>query len=285
MESIQLIRTRMQSISSTRQITQSMRLVSTAKVKKARERMERNRPFFQQINQLVNNVARSGGTSRHPYLTEREQRSAAIIVISGDRGLCGGYNINVCKEAIGLAGRLKGVRMIPVGAKAHAYCRRRHKTVEQAFQEFSENPFYEDAKEVAAIPLKLYDSGEVDAVYLCYTKYESMLIQNATTVRLLPLEQGTPPETAPALMRYENGEETFLNKVVPAYVTAVVYGAMLEAAACEHAARITSMDAAVKNSTEIIDHLTLLHNRIRQGTITQELTEIVGGASALENKG
>lgn len=281
MESIQDIRTRLKSIASTQQITQSMRLVSQAKVQRARQKMDQNRPFFEQISRTMNDLGCNSVGSKHPYLLEREKNRSLIIVISSDRGLCGGYNINICKEAIALAKRLGEVEFITIGSKVREYCRRRKKSIHKSYQSISENPFYADAKEIADLALELYNSGQIDQLYLVYTQYVSMLTLTPKSVRLLPL---TVPEQTekPALMRYEPGEENFLGSVTPMYLSAYIFGALLESAACEQASRITSMDAAVKNSTEMIDSLTLQYNRVRQGAITQELTEIVGGANALE---
>lgn len=279
MESIQLIKNRISSIASTKQITQSMRLVSTAKVKKARNRMDANAPFLAQAKRLMHIAQQGMGGMSHPYLTPRTVQRSAVIFISSDRGLCGGYTINVGKEAVALATELEQVRLITVGTKAFDYCRRRRKDdIARTFQGISENPFVADAADIAQVALDWFHSGEVDQIYLVSTHFENMLVQEPQRVRLLPLpavEEDSP------FLECEPGEAAYLEKVVPFYLTACIYGAMLESSVCEQSARITSMDSAVKNSSEMIDNLTLRYNQARQGAITQELIEIVSGAGAV----
>lgn len=281
METLQLIKDRIQSIVGTQQITRSMRLVSTAKVQKARARMMTNRPFLQEAESLIR-IARDASTARHPYLRRREEAPAAVIIISGDRGLCGGYNMNVNRHAAALIKALGGdVRIITVGVKTRDFCRRRYKKmVERSFTGVSESPFYDDAKEIAALAQGWYDSGEVGQIYVVYTKFESMLAQTPVEKRLLPLEIDAEPAKGGVkkLVRYEPDGDGFLAAAVSFYLEAFLFGALLESASCEQSARITSMDAAVKNSEEMIDSLTLLYNQVRQGAITQEIIEIVGGA-------
>jgi len=285
MESMQMIKSRIQSIGSTRQITQSMRMVSTAKVQKSRNRMAGNRAFSEQIQRFVGELPRSFGDSRHPYLKGNQSDAAAVIVISGDRGLCGGYNLNVCKEAVALADRISGkVRMVTVGVKAKDYFGRRRRKAARSFTGVSETPFFDDAVEIGSIALDWFQRGEVGAVYLVYTRFQTLLSQTPLHSKLLPLEPDAGTESTGIAMRFEPESDAFLERVVPLYVNAVIYGALLESSACEQSARITSMDAAVKNSDEMIASLTLLYNQARQGAITREITEIVGGAEALAQR-
>lgn len=284
MESIQAIRSRIQSIGSTRQITQSMRLVSTAKVQRCRGRMAESRPFLEQMRLLVEELPAAFRDSRHPYLAGQEAGGAAVLVVSSDRGLCGGYNVNVCREALSLIERLGDARLIAVGTKANEFFRRRRRPADRSFTGVSETPFFEDAREIGGVALDWYGRREVGEVYLVYTRFQSLLAQVPAVRRLLPLQADSTEGKARAPMRFESEENSFLELAVPFYVHSLIYGAMLESSACEQSARITSMDAAVKNSDEMIDSLTLLYNQARQGAITQEITEIVGGADALARK-
>lgn len=284
MESLQLIKARTQSIASTRQITRSMRLASTSKVQKTRARMTANRPFLDSAETLIR-IAAENASPQHTYLRQREKTRAAVIVISGDRGLCGGYNINANRHAAALIKSLGGeVRIITIGVKARDFCRRRYKQMlARSFTGLSENPFYDDIKDIAAIAQGWYDSGKVDSVYMVYTKFESMLSQTAADKRLLPISIEEKPDGSGAatLTRCEPDGDGFLTVATTFYLAARLFGAVLESSVCEQSARITSMDAAVRNSDEMIDSLTLQYNQARQGAITQELIEIVAGAGAV----
>jgi F-type H+-transporting ATPase subunit gamma len=282
MESAQSIKLRMGSISGTKQITKSMQLISTTKVQNALRRREWSEPYFAQAQQTVRNLLRFAGNFRHAYVQPEEVGCTVVIVISSDRGLCGAYNTNICKEAYRHA-RQADARYVTVGLKARDYFRRRKKHIERFFRGTSEKPFYEDAKEVAQVALDLYAGGLADKVLLVYTGYESMLVHTPKTIKLLPLERVEEKDEKLRLMNYEPGMGELLDYAVPGYVKACVYGALQEAALCEQSARLTSMDAATRSCGDIIDKLSLQYNRIRQGSITQELTEIVGGAQALKN--
>lgn len=285
MESLETIKNRIQSITSTRQITQSMRLVSTSKVQKARTRMEANRPFLLETERLAIIAAENFSETRHPYLRRRESNRAAVIVISGDRGLCGGYNMGANRHAAALIKSLGGeARIVTIGIKARDFCRRRYRqSLERSFTGISENPFLDDVKEIAALVQGWYDAGDIDNIYVVYTKFESMLAHTPAHKLLLPLDAETarndPGPKGP--VHCEPGDGVFLEQAVSLYITACLFGAILESSCCEHAARLTSMDSAVKNADDMIEDLTLQYNQARQGAITQELIEIVGGADAV----
>jgi len=281
MESLSLIKNRINSIASTRQITQSMRTIAAIKVHKARAAMEANRPFLEQAERLIRAAGANLPYGEHPLLTKREANRAAVVVISGDRGLCGGYNINVGKAVTKLARDAGELKIITVGVKAGDYCGHRCKgQVARSFTGISENPFYEDAEAIAALAMDWYTQGEVDRLYVIYTRFKSMLSQRAKTEKLLPIKR----ETGKIKMKFEAGARALFSQALPQYVTAFIYGAILESAACEHSARIATMDAAVKNAGEMIDALTLAYHQARQGEITQEIIEIVSGADAVSLK-
>ena len=280
MDSLIFIKNRINSIHSTRQITQSMRTVSTVKVQRARERMLQGRPCLEQARRLVQAAGAALPYGEHPLLAPREGSRAAALVVSGDRGLCGGYNLNVCKALSALAKSHKELKIITVGSKAADYCAQRFRgEVARNYTGISENPFYEDAEAIAAALMDWYKTGEADQVYVIYTQFKTMLSQRTTTAKLLPLEI-EPAEGAKT--RFEIPPKEIFAHAVPFYVTAFIYGAILESAACEHSARIATMDSAVKNAGEMIDALTLLYHQARQGEITREIIEIVSGADASE---
>ncbi|WRS26579.1 ATP synthase F1 subunit gamma [Oscillospiraceae bacterium MB08-C2-2] len=281
MESIQRIKARIHSIGITRQITQSMRLVSSSKVQKARNRMVDNQPFLANARQMASSVLHNRELDRHPYVAARPVKTSAVIVISGDRGLCGSYNAAVGKSATQLVKSLGDCRIITIGSKAKEYCqRRRGSAVAQSFIGMSEKPFFEDAQEIASLALDWYKKGQVDQIYMVYTEYVSAIEQNPKAEKLLPLGSGER-EPGSGFIEFEPDVESFVERAVPFYVAGSLYGAMLEASACEQSARLTSMDSAVKNSDEMIASLTLLYNQARQAAITQEIIEIVSGAETL----
>ena len=287
MESIQLIKTRIKSIDATRQITRSMRLVSTSKVQKARARLLANRPFMEETQRLAGIAGQCMDGLQHPFLEGREVRCSAVVVIGGDRGLCGGYNINVARHALSLIESLGKVKLITVGSKGREFFQRRLKkeaVLLTSFTAMSAVPSFADAVEIAELLLGLYGNGEADEIYICYTQFETMLLQTPKTIRLLPLDL-RKREKASDLMRFEPSGEEFLTQVVSFYVKSVLYGVLLESAVCEQSARITSMDGAAKAADEMIAQLTLQYNQARQGAITQEITEIVRGADAVAQKG
>jgi len=248
-------------------------------VQRARENMLANRPFLEQARCLVQAAGAALPYGEHPLLTPREGNRAAVLVISGDRGLCGGYNLNVCKALSALAKKHGDLKIIAVGSKAADFCAQRFQgQVVRSYTGISESPFYEDAEAIAAALMGWYESGEACRVYVIYTQFRSMLSQQAVTKTLLPIE--IEPGQA-SKIRFEIPPKEAFSHAVPFYVTAFVYGAILESAACEHSARIATMDAAVRNAGGMIDSLTLLYHQARQGEITREIIEIVSGADAI----
>jgi F-type H+-transporting ATPase subunit gamma len=277
MDFLLLIKNRIDSIVSTRQITQSMRTVATVKVRRAREKLLANRPFLEQARRLVQAAGAALPYGEHPLLSKRGGKRAAVVAISGDRGLCGGYNVNAGKALSALAKGMDDVRLVTVGAKIGEYCAGPFRgKVAHSYTGISENPFYGDAEAIASIVMDWYKSGEVDQVYVVYTQFNTMLSQKTRAAKLLPLEI----EPAQIKTRFEIPPHEIFTHAVPFYVTAFIYGAILESAVCEQSARIATMDAAVRNAGGMIDALTLLYHQARQGEITREIIEIVSGADA-----
>jgi len=321
MQTMRDIKIRLKSIDSTRQITQSMRLISNRKVQKMKKRMDENRPYLEESVKAVDGILSNPhfDLKEHIYIAgqkkgeDAEKQPPLVIVITGDRGLCGGYNSNVEREATNLMKRLGEAQVLAIGTKGRDYFRRRGRPIVKAYRGLSENPFYEDAQRIGELALEMF-TGKLpdgktetelpgaDEIYLVYTEYHTMLSQTPKSIRLLPLDHDAVKdkvkdlkaksktaadisesgEEAAASMSYDSGEEAFFKQAAWAYLSSVIFGAMLESAASEQCARLTGMDSAVKNSEKIIDALTLQYNQMRQGAITQEIAEIVGGANAVE---
>lgn len=286
MATLKAIKKRITSVSSTKKIMKAMNLVAGSKLSKAKSVLDEIRPMYNDINKVMDGVKASIADEVDvPFADNREVKKIAYIVMSGDRGLCGSYNATVSKEAYSLVQSHKDKEelIIAVGSKGWDYFRRRGKNIVQRTAGPSEATTYQDAEVLGKYISDLYLNGEVDEVYMVYTHFESVLAHIPHIVRLLPLKMSSsdkPPEGA-TLMKYDPDLKTFIEHAVPMYLNISIYGAMVESAVCEQASRMTSMDSATRNATEIIDDLTLVYNRTRQGLITQEITEIVSGANAL----
>jgi len=276
------IRNRLKSIANTKQITESMRLISTRKVQKVRLRMAGNRPFFEHTEDVIKTMSNDLRFKSHIYVTGRPAEKTLVILITGDRGLCGGYNTNAAKEAHSLIKKLNDAQVLTIGQKGRDYFRRRRLPIVQSYRGLSENPLYSDAKEIGDISMRMFDDGSVDEVYLVYTEYQSMLSQTPKAVRLLPLikEEGDEGDE----MDYYSDDDAYIRHAVSAYLISAVFGAMLESAVSEQSARVMSMDSAVKNADKMMEFLQLHYNQLRQGAITQEIAEIVGGANVVGQK-
>ena len=289
MESIQQVKSRINSVSSTRQITQSMHMVSSSKIVKSRNRMVANREFLAETLQMMELASADLEVRDHPYVTVKKKAEgpdkAAVIVLSSDRGLCGSFNANACKEAYALVQELDNVGIITVGSKGKDYFRRRKpNALEKSYTAVSERPFFEDAADIIDPILELYKKGEVQSIYIVYTKFINMLTQEPTVKKLLPLEPKKELEAQAGAATLEPGTTEFLEMVVPFYIKSFLFSAMLEASVCEQSSRVASMDTAVKNAGEMIDKLTLTYNKARQTAITQEMIEIIGGAKAVQKE-
>lgn len=287
MASMRDIKRRIKSVSSTQQITKAMNLVASSKLARAKNRYMDTRPFFRYTRRAIGNIMRGNTGTVHPYLTQREVKNTCVIVITGDRGLCGGYNTNVCKAAVNTVAGKQSV-FVTIGGKGRDYLNHRSQNIAKSYRGISEKPQYEDAKLIGERILKMYDAGEIDEVYLAYTEFISTISNEPKVIKLLPLnadefEQAAREEEKDlTLTIYEPSEDEVLDYIIPKYLNTVLYGAMVESAACELSSRMTAMDSATENASEMIDDLNLLYNRVRQGAITQEITEIVGGSNALE---
>ena len=290
---LRVYRRRIKSVQSTKKITRAMELIAASRIVKAQAAVKAAQPYAIQITRVISALA-SQSTIEHPLLQENpEARRAAVLVVSSDRGLAGGYNANALKAAASLEALLKNEGKTPVvylvGRKAAGFYRFRGREVEQAWSGFSEQPSYADAKEVSDVLigafLRLPEDGGVDELHLVHTEYVSALTQRAVANRILPLvveeSDAPPPEGALPLYEFEPSPEALLDTLLPRFVTTRVYAALLESAASESASRRRAMKAATDNADELIKSLTRAANSARQAEITQEISEIVGGASAL----
>lgn len=283
MASVRDLESRINSVSSTKQITKAMNLVAASKLQRAKARQSSTRPFFEETQRVIASVVNNSKGITHPYLVQRDGKNIAVIIVTSDRGLCGGYNANVSKEVLNFINEKGSEKMVVVGNKGRDYFKRRNKNIVSSVSGISEKPTYEDAARIGKTILDMYVNEEVDEVYIGYTEFISTISHEPKITKLLPVDTSEfEGKASNSLMRYEPNEEEILSYIVPRYVNTIIYGALVESAACEQGARMTSMDNATENADEMISTLTLKKNRARQGAITQEITEIVSGASALE---
>ena len=273
------IKLRIKSVESTMQITKAMELVASSKMRRAKERVEHSRPYFETLHKTLTEIAAADPRARNPYLRRAEIKKTLLIVIAGDRGLAGGYNSNVLRQAQQEAG---DVVVLPIGKRSAEYFV--HHEVPLFTQEvlLAADITVGECFQLARRITEGYCKGEYDAVKICYTRFDSMMTQTASSMEVLPLSiEPTEQQKAEARrsqILYKPSSEEVFRAIIPEYVAGIVYGAVCESVASELAARRTAMDAATKNAGEMIDHLNLYYNRARQAAITQEITEIVAGA-------
>ena len=273
------IKLRIKSVESTMQITKAMELVASSKMRRAKERVEHSRPYFETLYESLTKIAAADPRARNPYLRREDIKRTLLVVIAGDRGLAGGYNANVFKQADAAEGP---VTELPIGKRSAEY-----------FAHHGAGLFTPEVLMAADVSVSEcftlshqitegFLKGEYDAVKLCYTRFDSMMTQTATTLEVLPLTieptEAQKAEARRSQILYKPSCEEVFGAIIPEYVAGVLYGAVCESVASELAARRTAMDAATKNAGEMIEHLNLYYNRARQAAITQEITEIVAGA-------
>jgi F-type H+-transporting ATPase subunit gamma len=297
-------RRRIKSVQSTKKITRAMELIAASRIVKAQQRIAASRPYSEAITGVVRTVTREGVVNEeHPLTTPRENASrAALLLITSDRGLAGGYSANVLRAGEQTTARLRenGLDTVPflVGRKALSFYRFRGRDISHAWNGFSEQPSYDDARTVGEALLEQFvkggDDGGVDEIHLVYTRFESMAAQKVVVTRLLPLDPDDVPDEGPdqsddagssGLIEFEPEGAGVLDALLPRYLTARVFAAMLDAAASEQSARRRAMKSATDNADELIKQLTRDANSARQAEITQEIMEIVGGAEALAGTG
>ena len=285
MASMREIKRRRVSIQSTQQITKAMKLVSTVKLQKAKTRAEQTNPYFNYMYQTVSSMLAKSGNINHPYLQSGDSTKKAVVVITSNRGLAGGYNSNVVKLITESDLPKEDLEIYAIGNKGQEALDRRGYTIKHSDPEMIENPVYEEASALCKMVLEAYANGEIGEIYLAYTHFKNTVSHVPTMIKLLPVEfdeeEIEKATDSNVLMNYEPNEEEALDMIIPKYVTSLFYGALVEAVASENGARMQAMDSATSNAEEMISDLTLKYNRARQGSITQELTEIIAGADAI----
>lgn len=291
MASMRDIKRRKESITSTSQITKAMKLVSTVKFQKAKDHAEETKPYFQKMYETVSHMLASvGDQCSHPLLRKVEKDGPikkGVILITSNRGLAGGYNSNIVKLVTRGDFDKEHTVIYPVGTKGLDAMKRLGYHCEADYSEVINKPMFCDAVSLGKTVMTALEQGDIDEVYLAYTVFKNSVTQIPTLMKILPVdpEQAKPEEeetkNAKVLMNYEPGEEETLGYIIPLYMNSLIFGAMAEAVASENGARMQAMDSATSNAEEMIETLGLQYNRARQAAITQELTEIVAGASAI----
>lgn len=291
MASMRDIKRRKESITSTSQITKAMKLVSTVKFQKAKDHAEETKPYFQKMYETVSHMLASvGDQCSHPLLRKVEKDGPikkGVILITSNRGLAGGYNSNIVKLVTRGDFDKEQTVIYPVGTKGLDALKRLGYHCEGDYSEVINKPMFCDAVSLGKTVMTALEQGDIDEVYLAYTVFKNSVTQIPTLMKILPVdpEQAKPEEeetkNAKVLMNYEPGEEETLGYIIPLYMNSLIFGAMAEAVASENGARMQAMDSATSNAEEMIETLGLQYNRARQAAITQELTEIVAGASAI----
>jgi F-type H+-transporting ATPase subunit gamma len=284
MASAQDIRRRIKSVRSIEQITKAMKMVAAARLRKAQERAYASQPFTEKIQEVLATVANSRLDVTHPLLAKREIKKTAYLILSADKGLAGAYSSNLMKEALAaMEGKAKEeISIIAVGRKAKEYFSRRNYQIAREYLGFSERPTYEHAARIAAEVSADFTAELYDEVHLVYTYFHSPINQQPTHLKLLPAQAPEAAEETTRDFIFEPSAESVLTVLLPRYLETVIYGGLMQAAASELGSRMTAMGSATDNAEELIHKLVLNYNKVRQATITREISEIVGGAEALK---
>ncbi|MDO4187924.1 MAG: ATP synthase F1 subunit gamma [Lachnospiraceae bacterium] len=292
MASMRDIKRRKTSIQSTQQITKAMKLVSTVKLQRAKSAAERSKIYFNEMFATVSSILERSANINHPYLNNSGDGKKSVVVVTSNRGLAGGYNSNVTKLVTNDDRFSKDDTVIyAVGKKGKDTLQRKGFEIAADYTEVINAPLYSDAIDICNTLLEAYKKGEISEIYLAYTVFKNTVSQVPTMLKLLPVDLDAAKDvkelkddetySVKAIMNFEPEEEEALDLIIPKYVTSLLYGAMIEAVASENGARMQAMDNATSNAEEMIQDLELGYNRARQAHITQELTEIIGGAEAL----
>lgn len=261
-----------------------MELVSSAKLRKAREKLEKTRPYFNTVYESINEILSTTKNIKHPFLEAREVKKSLYVIVTADRGLAGGYNANIMRLVENeIRDKKDSVFLITIGYKGRDYFKRRGYNVVGEFVGITEEPYFSDAQEIGKLVMDLYEKKEVDEVKLASTTFVTTISQESKLIKLLPNENmNKERETKTSVVEYEPSPEEVLSYLIPKYIESTIYGALIESSCSEQGARRTAMESATDNAEEMIDELTLSFNRARQAAITSELSEIVAGAEALK---
>ncbi len=294
MASMRDIKRRKGSIQSTQQITKAMKLVSTVKLQRAKQRAEQSKTYFDCMYETVNSILKKTSGMQHRYLQPGDSAKKAVIVITSNRGLAGGYNSNVVKLITRGELKKEELEIYSIGKKGKDSLSRYGYHIAWDGSDIIEEPAYADAMQLSRKLLDEFAAGNIGEIYLAYTYFKNTVVHVPKLIKLLPVEAGADGPDMSAEkgvqdeekklyipMNFEPKDEEALNLLIPKYITSLIYGALVEAVASENGARMQAMDSATSNAEEMISNLTLLYNRARQGSITQELTEIIAGAEAI----
>ena len=261
-----------------------MKLVSTVKLQRAKQNAEKSQTYFHCMYNTVHSILRRTQNLEHKYLKSGESGKKAVIVITSNRGLAGGYNSNVIKLITQGELANEDLAIYAIGKKGKDALAKNYE-IRADYSDVIEDPVYAEAMKISKEVLSAFENGEISEIYLAYTGFKNTVVHIPTLLKLLPVEVSEEEETAQeddhVMMNFEPEDEEALNLLIPKYITSLIYGGMIEAIASENGARMQAMDAATSNAEEMIEDLTLLYNRARQGSITQELTEIIAGANAI----
>lgn len=288
MANLKSIKKRIVSVKNTRQITKAMKMVSAAKLRRAQENVVAARPYATKISEVLQRLAQSQEGDGHPLLEKRAAEKALVILVTSDRGLCGGFNANISKAAERFIKERRGdyteISLLTIGRKGYEFLKNRQ-TIRKNYSGVLSSLNYQTAAMLAQEVIAGYLAGDYDEVFLIYNAFRSVMSQDITLQQLLPI---TPPQAAeaegetPPEYIYEPSKSELLGELLPKYIEVTMFKAMLESVASEHGARMTAMDSASKNATEMIGKLTLVYNRARQAAITTELMEIISGAESIK---
>jgi F-type H+-transporting ATPase subunit gamma len=280
------IRRRIRSVKNTQQITKAMKMVSAAKLRRAQDRVIASRPYAALLRKVLGNVAAAVAADeqedQNPLLARREEKRVLLVMITGDKGLAGAFNTNIIKGAQRFFAERSGasVTLELIGRKGRDFFRKREVKISGEQIGLAAKPAYDDTAAIARKAMEMFRNEEIDAVYVLYNEFKSVMTQRLTVSRVLPAE--LPEQANPVDYIFEESPAEMLNDLLPRYVEVEFYRALVESAAAEHAARMTAMDSATSNAADMIERLTLYMNRVRQASITKEIIEVVSGAAAAE---
>jgi len=277
------IKRRIKSVGSTMQITKAMELVSSSKLRKAKEKAEAGRPYFEKLYEMMTEIAESKKDFSSPFTEKRDVKKRLFIVIAGDRGLAGGYNGNLLKMALseGEKGEDKP-QIIAIGKKTIEFFEKRGFDIVGKYPLLAETAKTADCSDIATIAIEMFKKGEVDQVKIFYTTFVSPLVQNPVSMDILPIYKDEDSEEIPGVITYDPSPEAVFNRIVPKFTMSLIYCALSDAYASEQSARRNAMESATDNAEKMTEELSLKYNRARQEKITNEINEIVSGANALQ---
>lgn len=287
MPSTREIRRRIKGVKNIRQVTRAMNMIAAARLRRAQTKAEAARPYAERLQTILQDVLAGGASGRHPLLAQRPVRQIALVVVSSDRGLCGAFNAGILREAGQFAEEQKAeIHVVTVGKKAREFFHRAEMPVDQTFPQPSRDVRLEEVGAISKQIISDYCAGKYDQIHLVYSQFVSILKSTPTVTQLLPVPQPNEEEKQvprTAVYQFEPEAEELLGTLLPQYVEVLIYRALVESLASEQAARMVAMKAATDSASDMIDSLTRRYNRVRQGSITTQILEVVSGAEALEH--